>query len=541
MADGKHVLALASSQDHKRLSDGDRGPNTGGMGAYSPAPVVTPEVHARIMREIILPAVNGMAADGIPYTGFLYAGVMIDAAGNPSTLEFNCRLGDPETQPIMMRLKSDLVDLLEHGVNGTLDQIDAEWDRRVALGVVLAAAGYPDDPRRGDVISGLDQAQRRVQGVSRRHVGRRRQGRDQRRAACFASPRWATPCGTRSAMPTRRSPAFISTACSIAPTSATARWRRAAANWTRRLHCHDGHRERRRILDRTAGSHRRPAGGDRRHDVPARCLAAAGRRRRHQPDHRARPRLRARRRQLLARPRRAPAAVGERRAAAARRPRVRGDGHFAGAASGQSACADRAHEPAPVRREKGRRRCDLVVRRRHGPDALLRLRRGRRAFPPLLPRCAGAVRRRLLSALQALVRRILPAPASQRAARRRRNLFRRLERSGLRPQLCADSQRRRWLPRRLRADPAAAQGSAVRRARARIPDLSPRPLRRVQPRLRSRHAVRTAVERPHRGDPDVAAAGRQLALRLAPRAGERRGEALYRLSGRSRLAGRGAR
>ncbi len=157
MADGKHVLALASSQDHKRLSDGDRGPNTGGMGAYSPAPVVTPEVHARIMREIILPAVNGMAADGIPYTGFLYAGVMIDAAGNPSTLEFNCRLGDPETQPIMMRLKSDLIDLFEHGINGTLDQVDAEWDRRVALGVVLAAAGYPGDPHRGDAISGLDQ------------------------------------------------------------------------------------------------------------------------------------------------------------------------------------------------------------------------------------------------------------------------------------------------------------------------------------------------------------------------------------------------
>ncbi|MGH8799090.1 MAG: phosphoribosylamine--glycine ligase, partial [Casimicrobiaceae bacterium] len=158
MADGRHVLALASSQDHKQLHDGDRGPNTGGMGAYSPAPVVTPEMHARIMREIIVPAVNGMASDGIPYTGFLYAGVMIDAAGNPSTLEFNCRLGDPETQPMMMRLKSDLVDLLEHAVQGTLDKVDAEWDRRVALGVVLAAAGYPGEPRRGDVISGLDAA-----------------------------------------------------------------------------------------------------------------------------------------------------------------------------------------------------------------------------------------------------------------------------------------------------------------------------------------------------------------------------------------------
>ena len=155
MVDGRNVLPLASSQDHKRLRDGDTGPNTGGMGAYSPAPVVTPALHARIMREIILPAVNGMAADGITYTGFLYAGVMIDGAGNPRTLEFNCRLGDPETQPIMARLKSDLVDLLEHAVNGTLDTADAEWDRRTALGVVLAAGGYPDSPRKGDIIEGL--------------------------------------------------------------------------------------------------------------------------------------------------------------------------------------------------------------------------------------------------------------------------------------------------------------------------------------------------------------------------------------------------
>jgi phosphoribosylamine--glycine ligase len=156
MADGTHVLPLASSQDHKRLLDGDAGPNTGGMGAYSPAPVVTPTVHARIMREIIMPVVNGMAADGILYSGFLYAGVMIDAEGNPRALEFNCRLGDPETQPIMMRLKTDLVDLLEHAIDGTLDRIDADWDRRAALGVVLAAAGYPDAPRKGDAISGLE-------------------------------------------------------------------------------------------------------------------------------------------------------------------------------------------------------------------------------------------------------------------------------------------------------------------------------------------------------------------------------------------------
>ena len=155
MADGEHVLALAPSQDHKRLRDGDQGPNTGGMGAYSPAPVVTPEVHERALREIILPAIRGMAADGISYTGFLYAGLMIDPQGQVKTLEFNCRLGDPETQPIMARLQSDLVDLLEAGIDGRLDQVSAEWNPQVALGVVLAAAGYPDSPRKGDPIHGL--------------------------------------------------------------------------------------------------------------------------------------------------------------------------------------------------------------------------------------------------------------------------------------------------------------------------------------------------------------------------------------------------
>ena len=155
MCDGEHVLALATSQDHKRLLDGDRGPNTGGMGAYSPAPVVTPEIHARAMREIILPTIRGMAEDGIRYTGFLYAGLMIDKQGKPKTLEFNCRMGDPETQPIMLRLKSDLVTLVEHAVNGTLDKAEAEWDRRTALGIVMASAGYPEEPRKGDVISGL--------------------------------------------------------------------------------------------------------------------------------------------------------------------------------------------------------------------------------------------------------------------------------------------------------------------------------------------------------------------------------------------------
>ena len=155
MADGKNILPLATSQDHKRLLDGDQGPNTGGMGAYSPAPVVTPEIHARIMREIIAPTIAGMAKDGIAYTGFLYAGVMISPDGNISTLEFNCRMGDPETQPIMLRLKTDLVTLVEHAVAGTLAQADTEWDRRTALGVVMAAADYPETPRIGDIISGL--------------------------------------------------------------------------------------------------------------------------------------------------------------------------------------------------------------------------------------------------------------------------------------------------------------------------------------------------------------------------------------------------
>ncbi|HQR60549.1 MAG TPA: phosphoribosylglycinamide synthetase C domain-containing protein, partial [Methylophilaceae bacterium] len=152
----------------KRLLDGDRGPNTGGMGAYSPAPVVTPEIYAKVMREIIRPTIRGMARDGIRYTGFLYAGLMIDKNGNPKTLEFNCRMGDPETQPIMLRLKSDLVTLVEHAVNGTLDQAEAEWDRRTALGVVMASAGYPDTPRKGDVISGLPKD---LQGAHVFHAG----------------------------------------------------------------------------------------------------------------------------------------------------------------------------------------------------------------------------------------------------------------------------------------------------------------------------------------------------------------------------------
>lgn len=158
LVDGKNILPLATSQDHKRLLDNDQGPNTGGMGAYSPAPIVTPALHARVMREIITPTINGMKKDGIPFTGFLYAGLMIDKNGNPKTLEFNCRMGDPETQPIMSRLKSDLVYVMEHAVNGTLDTIELEWDRRIALGVVLAAAGYPDNPVKGAVITGIPKA-----------------------------------------------------------------------------------------------------------------------------------------------------------------------------------------------------------------------------------------------------------------------------------------------------------------------------------------------------------------------------------------------
>jgi phosphoribosylamine--glycine ligase len=155
MVDGKNVLPLATSQDHKRLLDGDEGPNTGGMGAYSPAPVVTPEIHARVLREVIQPVVRGMEAEGNTYTGFLYAGLMIAPDGSVKVLEFNCRMGDPETQPIMLRLKTNFLFIVEHAINGTLDKIEVEWDRRTALGVVLAAANYPDTPRKGDVISGL--------------------------------------------------------------------------------------------------------------------------------------------------------------------------------------------------------------------------------------------------------------------------------------------------------------------------------------------------------------------------------------------------
>lgn len=168
MVDGTNILPLATSQDHKRLLDGDQGPNTGGMGAYSPAPVVTSEIHAKAMREIIRPTVEGMAKDGIPFTGFLYAGLMISPDGDIKTLEFNCRMGDPETQPIFMRLKSDLLTLVLHAVNGTLDQAETEWDRRFALGVVMASANYPATPKLGDEITGLD---KQLEGAYVFHAG----------------------------------------------------------------------------------------------------------------------------------------------------------------------------------------------------------------------------------------------------------------------------------------------------------------------------------------------------------------------------------
>tara|TARA_Y100001933_G_scaffold100742_1_gene101366 strand:- start:908 stop:1684 length:777 start_codon:yes stop_codon:yes gene_type:complete len=176
MVDGKNVLAMATSQDHKRVGDGDTGPNTGGMGAYSPAPVVTADVHQRIMEEVIYPTVNGMAAEGHPYKGFLYAGLMIDASGAPKVIEFNCRFGDPETQPIMLRMKSDLVELCQAAVDGKLDACDSEWDERASVGIVLAARGYPASYQKGDVISGLPEGE--TEGEKVFHAGTRLNGDD---------------------------------------------------------------------------------------------------------------------------------------------------------------------------------------------------------------------------------------------------------------------------------------------------------------------------------------------------------------------------
>ncbi len=170
MVDGKNVLPMATSQDHKRLKDADQGPNTGGMGAYSPAPVITPTIHGHVLRDVIRPVINGMAKEGIVFTGFLYAGLMIDKQGNFKVLEFNCRMGDPETQPIMMRLKTDLSVIMEHAIAGTLDKIEAEWDIRAALGVVMAAHNYPDTPRAGDEVTGLNIVKGRLKSAEDEHV-----------------------------------------------------------------------------------------------------------------------------------------------------------------------------------------------------------------------------------------------------------------------------------------------------------------------------------------------------------------------------------
>ncbi len=273
LCDGSNVAPLATSQDHKRLLDGDAGPNTGGMGAYSPAPVVTPAVHARAMREIILPTMRGMEEDGIPYTGFLYAGLMIDRDGRVKTLEFNCRMGDPETQPIMMRLKSDLFDVLMAATAGTLDQVELEWDRRTALGVVMAAAGYPLDPRKGDVISGLPRGGRRCHGVPRRHRAAGGPAASPAAAACCASRRWPTASRRRSSAPTRWCTASTSTARSTAATSAIAPSIPDAAR-----------RHRSQLPAGPAGAHHLGLRGHRRHRLPGRRLgegarrAAAGRR-----------------------------------------------------------------------------------------------------------------------------------------------------------------------------------------------------------------------------------------------------------------------
>ena len=223
MSDGRHALALATSQDHKRLLDGDRGPNTGGMGAYSPAPIVTPTIHARVMREIILPTLHGMAAEGIPYTGFLYAGLMIDSAGHARTLEFNCRMGDPETQPIMARLKTDLVALLDAAVDGRLDQVEAEWDRRTALGVVVAAAGYPDTPRKGDTIMRLPEDR---EDCITFHAGTTLAGDRLVTSGgrVLSGPRpWAVRSARRRKAPMTRSSRWNSMGCSFDATSAIER------------------------------------------------------------------------------------------------------------------------------------------------------------------------------------------------------------------------------------------------------------------------------------------------------------------------------
>ena len=495
LCDGKNVLPLATSQDHKRLLDGDAGPNTGGMGAYSPAPVVTPNVHARVMHEIILPTMAGMARDGMPFTGFLYAGLMIDAQGQPRTLEFNARLGDPETQPILMRLKSDLFEVLLHATDGTLDQVELQWDRRVALGVVMAAHGYPMAPRKGDAITGLPAAARRPDGLPCRHRAERRPAASPAAGACCASPRWARSVKLaqqrayealqrhplrRRAVPQRHRPPRHQavTADRLLTNPSTARPVRDYLLGLQRPH-------RRRLRGRgrqalLSDAWTRPPGGALEGDGLSRLVEEGD---------------------LLERggcnfshvQGRDAAAVGHAAPARAGRRAVRGDGRVAGLAPAQPVRAHGAHERAHVRRAARGPGAGELVRRRHGPDAVLRRRGGRGALPPQLPRRAGALRRRQVPALQAVVRRVLLPQAPQRAARHRRRVLRRLRRTGLRAQLRDDARRRRRLPAGLPADRAAPPRHALRRARARLPGLPARALRRVQPGVRPRHAVRPAV------------------------------------------------
>ena len=443
MADGAHALPLATSQDHKRLQDGDHGPNTGGMGAYSPAPVVTPQLHARVMREIIQPAIAGMAKDGTPYTGFLYAGLMIDKAGNPKTLEFNCRLGDPETQPIMLRLKSDLLALVEHALAGTLDRAAADWDRRPALGVVLAAAGYPDEPRKGDEISGLPKG---TDDCRVFHAGTKLDGKkvvtNGGRVLCvtalgdslkmararayeaadairFDGMQYRKDIGHRAL----RDPAGAEEGLSVDTrpvrdyfTALQARIVAALERWT--------------ATPFAADSWERAEGGG-----GTTCVIEEGK--------------------LFERggveflPRFGQQAAAERLglAPAACRAALRGDGRVAGAASAQPVLPHGAHERALLRRRR-----HLVVRRRHGPHALLRLRGRREAFPRRLQARARAFRRRTAPALQEMVRRVFFPQAPQRAARHRRHLLRRPGGTRFRHRVFPHALGRRPFHHRLRAD-----------------------------------------------------------------------------------------
>ena len=394
LCDGRNVLPLATSQDHKRLLDGDAGPNTGGMGAYSPAPVVTPNVHARVMHEIILPTIAGMARDGMPFTGFLYAGLMIDAEGQPRTVEFNARLGDPETQPILMRLKSDLFDVLMHATDGTLDQVELQWDRRVALGVVMAAHGYPLHAAQGRCHHRpAGPATEDAEGVPRRH-------RAAQAASCVTSGgRVLCVTALGESVKTAQQRAYEalarhphSTARSTAPTSATVRSSDDGQLSTARLcattcsACSSASSSAFEAEDGKAflsdGWTREPGGalegdGLSRLVEEGNVFERAGCNFSHVKGQDA-------------------AAVGHAAPARAGRRALRGDGRVAGDAPAQPVRADGAHERAHVRRAAGGPGTPvMLVRRRHGPDAVLRRRRRRGALPPQLPRRAGALRRRL--------------------------------------------------------------------------------------------------------------------------------------------------